>query len=302
MIALTDFQFSLVPDITSEAEIAFGAGQHVEVDKDGFNPGGPEWSTQDGVNPINGVTRFGIDTLNSTTWALDMFVNAQDDPEALTFLAELQKAWLYGPASGANGKVAAVRYCLAGRTRWVYGRPRQFAAKFSNQFLNGYIPITANFKTADSLSYDDLLQETTLQFVEGSEGGFILPIILPAVSDPPGEAEVDIFVGGDHKAYPIIRFNGPVVNPSLTWADGSASLSISANIPADDWIEVDTRPWQQSVTKKSGASVPGSLGRRQYLEDMTLAPNQHTQFSFRGTSSTGTATCSISWRDTHTTL
>lgn len=302
MIALTDFQFSLVPDATSDTEILFGAGQHVEVAEDGFAPGGPEWSVQDGTNPINGATRFGIDVLNSTTWALDMYANAEDDPEALTYLAELQKAWLYGEASKVNGRVGAIRYALAGRTRRVYGRPRQFAAKFSNQMLSGYVPITANFKTVDSLSYADIAQATTLQFVSGSVGGMILPVTLPAVSDPPGLAQGDIYVGGDHKTYPVIRFNGPVVNPSLTWADGSASLTLAASILAGDWIEVDTRPWQQSVTKKSGASVPGSLGRRQYLEDMTLAAGQHHQFSFRGTSSTGTATCSISWRDAYTTL
>lgn len=302
MIALQDFQYSLVPDIRTEDEIPFGRFQHIEVSQDGFGPGGPEWTTQDDVNPINGATRFGIDVLNGTTWALDAFVNAGDDPEALTFLAELQNAWLYSEAAKSNGRVGAIRYALAGRTRLVYGRPRQWSAKFSNQFLNGYIPITANFKTVDALFYDDTEQETTMQFVEGSEGGLVLPFILPAISDPPGEAQGDIYVGGDHAAYPVIRFNGPVLNPSLTWNGGGSTLSISANILADDWIEVDTRPWQQSITKKSGASVPGSLGRRQYLEDMTLAPKQHHQFSFRGTSSTGTATCSISWRDAFTTL
>lgn len=299
MIELEDYQFSLIPDANQLDEIPFGLDLPIEVEEDGFDPGGPEWVTQDGTNPITGATRFGIDQVTGGAWTFDMFVNSQEDSDALESLSSLADAWIHSPAAKIPGRVAALRYQLAGRTRRVFGRPRRWSAPLNNSLINGMILVTAEFKLVDPLFYDDAESSVTIPFVEDSVGGLILPVMMPAVSAPPGLANGNIFVGGNHEAYPIIRFVGPIVNPSLAW--GNRKLQLETTIDEGGWIEIDTQPWQLSIKRNDGASVPGVLARRQYLEDMTL-PTGPQQLTFRGFSETGTAQCVVRWRGANSSL
>lgn len=298
MIALEDYQFSLIPDIRLSDEFVFGLDQTVEIEPDGWDVGTAEWVTQDGTNPINGASRFGNDQLTGPTHSFSLYVNKQEDYDALAELALMQKAWLYG-AKREPGKIAAIRYQVGGRTRMFYGRPRAWSPVMNNDLINGMIKVEATFKAADALYYDDVWGSTSIPFIETSAGGIILPATLPISSMPPGETNGNIYVAGDHEAYPIARFVGPIENPSLQW--GNTKLALNYDVPELGWVEIDARPWIQTVVTNDGRNIPGALARRVYLQDMLLPPGP-VSMNFRGNSSTGTATAEVSWQPARVSL
>jgi hypothetical protein len=203
MLDLSDFQFEILPDEDSVDGVGFGIHLDVSVDDGGFDPGTAEWATQDGQNPLDGTTMFGRDTLLGETWAWNAHINRQTVGEALQTLRALRKAWRARGILDEPGKMAVVRYQMEGERRRVYGRPRRFAAPPDNKILNGYIPVTMDFKTAVATSFDDLEQITTVNFVVDSDGGLRFPTRFPASPLPPGEREGSILVGGDAPTYPV---------------------------------------------------------------------------------------------------
>lgn len=295
---LADYQFEILPDSGSTSGVPFGIGLNVSLDDGGWDPGENEWQTQDGTNQVNGATAFGNDVLLGPTWAWAMHVNRDDPTTALTSLNELSKAWRARDIVERPGKMSVMRYRLAGRDRRVYGRPRRWAAPPNNRILGGLIPIAATFKLADAYTYDDLSQSTTIPFALTSTGGFTFPVTFPATTLPGGQRQGLITVGGDVAAFPVIRINGPISAPMVK-CDNTWTLSMPAlSLLAGQWVEIDTRPWAQSVLRNGLYSEAGKLARRIRLRDLRLTPGNH-DISFSGVSVEGTATCAVTWRNTY---
>lgn len=292
MTTLNEMQFELLPTMDSEDGVVFGIGADVSVDDGGFDPGEDSWITQDASNPRRGGTNFGIDLLDGPTWAWSLHVDTIDVPTAVDALATFKSAWRAAQIRSTSGAVIPLRYALGGRVRRVYGRPRRFAAPPSNRILGGYVPITVDFKCADSYTYDDQGDGVLLGINSGSTGGLIFPTTFPTNVTPVGIHTTYGTVGGDAPTYPVVRFNGPVLNPSLATDDWT--LSLSTSLLAGQWIEVDLRPWAISALRNDGSSAADALGRRTYLSDMKLEPGQH-QFVLRGIDETNSATCAVTW-------
>lgn len=295
MIDLQDFQFELLPDEDSSDGHGFGIHLGTSLDDGGFDPGSADWAVQDSVNPLTGVTMFGRDQLLGETWAWNLHINQEDVATALTELRALRAAWRARDTVTEPGKMSVVRYQMEGERRRVYGRPRRFAAPPDNKILNGYVPVTCDFKTVTPLVFDDLEQLTTIGFVVESSGGLIFPTTFPVSPLPDGQREGSIVVGGNAATYPIAIFNGPLLNPWVQW-DGRR-WSFNINVPDGSVFKVDPRPWKQTITL-DGQAKPGALGRRQYLSDMTMSPGGH-EVIFGGQSGTGTASLELRWRNAH---
>lgn len=298
MIDLQDFQFELIPDVDHSADsVGFGLGLNVSVEKDGFDPGTAEWITQDGQNALDGSTVFGRDNLAGPTWAWSAFVNEQEVGTALSTLSTLSRAWRARATIGTPQGVSAIRYQLDGRRRLIFGRPRRFNAPPNNQMLTGYIPVTMDFKCADALHYDaDMKTTGPVSFVAESDGGLIFPTTFPVSPLPDTSREGALLVGGDAPTWPIIRFDGPILNPKIQW--GGREWRFTYNLLDGDWLEIDTRPWKRTILRNGQYNASGTLNRKQYLSDMVLEPGGH-EVAFRGQSSTGTASCTVSWYDAY---
>lgn len=295
MLDLNDFQFEILPDVDLDTNgVGFGLGLNVSVDKEGFDPGTAEWTVQDTQNPANGATQFGRDQLAGPTWAWNAFVNEQETADALVTKDAISKVWRARAILDRPGATACVRYQLPGRTRRIYGRPRRFNAPPNNLLLNGYIPVTMDFKAADSLHYDDVEQSVSIGFVVASDGGLVFPVTFPYSSLPDSHREGAILVGGDSPTYPIIRIDGPILNPSVQWA--GRVWGFTYDLQDGDWLEIDTRPWKQTILRNGQYNASGAMNRRQYMRDMTLEPGGY-EVAFRGQSSSGTALCTFRWRN-----
>lgn len=296
MIALDDFQFELLPDEDSVAGIGFGIGLDVSLDNGGFDPGAGASSSQDVDDSSDGTTMFGVDHPLGDTWAWSLHVNRHSVADALATLRAFRTAWRARATKLVVGKQSIIRYCTEGEIRRVYGRTERFAAPPDNRILSGYVPITCDFKASTALTFADVQQSTTLNFVVSSSGGLVFPTTFPASPLPDGQREGGIVVGGDTATYPIVTFIGPITNPWVQW--NSTKRQFNIDIPTGHSLTMDTRPWKRTIMYDGQYSRPGALGRRQYMADMTIEPGGH-EVTFGGNSSEGTAQCIFAWRNAY---
>lgn len=290
MIVLEDHQFELLPTEDADTGVPFGIGHPIHCTADGFDPGTNDWITQDQDNPFTGSTTMGRDVRKGSTFTWSLFVNGTTEEDATAALSTLATAWTGEGIRETPGVYTALRYHMAGRTRRVIGRPRRFAQTLDNRILSGMIPITCDFQRVSPLYFADGIEFDTLDLVAESTGGVVFPVTFPITSLPSGSNEGEVFVGGTHKTYPIIRFTGPVTNPELVTS--AWTLKLNTTILEGDWIEIDTRPWVMTVRRASGASVAGLVDPRVSLSKLLLTPGNQS-FAFRGSSATMTATCVI---------
>jgi hypothetical protein len=291
--ALNEMQFEILPFADAEEGVPFGIGLEVSIDEDGFSPGGPDWATQDAENPLNGATNFGRDHLLGPTWLWSAHANGDDTESAVQAMENLAAAWRAREIREIPGEVTAIRYQLAGRTRRVFGRPRRWSGSPDNLILSGYAPITMDFKCSDANVYDDAETVVNVGLITGSDGGFVFPVTFPVTTLPPGESDLQGLVGGTQPTYPIIRFDGPITNPTLETNDWAVSLDMTIGV--GEYVEIDTRPWAQTVLLNGSASVAGALGHRQWLSRMVLEPGRH-DFLFRGNAASLGSACEVRWR------
>jgi len=287
MATVNDYGFEL-------SDVPFGIGQDVTVENEGFDPGAAEWIVQDTEDSRDGHTRFGRDKLGGPTWTWVLSTDKETPEEALAAAGRLAAAWRAEEIRDDPGATLRLRYRVGGRTRCVFGRPRRWAAPPSNRILTGYIPITADFKCVDHLHYDDAQDEVLISVSPTSAGGFVLPQAPPLTSLPSGDREGMINVGGDQLTAPIIRIDGPIVNPWVQGLDWRIDLDLS--LTAGQWVEVDARPWRATVLRNGATNASEALGRRQWLHQVRLTPGNQ-EIRFGGSGSAGTSTCRVTWRN-----
>lgn len=302
MTILSEKQFEILPEAEAPSGFVFGIGAAVSINDGGFDPGESNWFTQDGENTRRGVVGFGRDVPGAKNWIWSSHVDQLDLDSAVAVLEEMESAWTPSLLVRNPGAVTALRYRLAGRDRRVFGRPRRFAAPPTNLIDGGYIDLTHEFQTVDAYTYDDLESSMEILYASSVEGGgFVLPTPMPITTQPSlGNGSSQISIGGTKPAYPIIRFNGPWINPVMhtdNW-----TLRWNGSIPAGGWVEIDARPWVLTVTNQDGASAVAGLDRRVWLEDLWFAPKSQPQISLEGVATSGGASATVRWRNTWTSI
>lgn len=302
MTVLAEHQFEILPSAEAASGFVFGIGAAVSIDAEGFDPGETEWMTQDSENTRRGNRAFGRDVLGAKTWVWESHTDQEDVATAVQTLEDFSAAWQPELLVRDPGVQTSLRYHLAGRTRRIFGRPRRFAAPPTNLILNGFVPITHDFALVDSYTYDDVQSSVQIPYSSGaSTGGFTLPATMPvATIASEGNGGGQVSVGGNAKAYPVIRLNGPWTNPVFITDDWV--LSWTGAIGVGQWIEIDCRPWALTALNQAGASVVGGLSRRTWLEDCWFAPGSQPQISLDGTTSGGSASADVKWRNTWTSI
>lgn len=284
--------------------VVFGLDCRVQSDPEVGVP----WNdvrSQDSINPVGDDTRMGRDRRSPGSWSFKLFVDQEDEADALDALDELATAWDADEIRANPDAVMALRYHLAGRTRRVYGRPRRWTAPLTNDLLNGYIVITADFQLRTGLYFDDMESSVEIDSRPTvSDGGFDVPFDAPIEfqgQSPPREKPV-IVTG--RKATPVVvDFHGPSVNPVLELPDWR--LQLNATIPAEETFTVDSRPWSLGVTRKDGSPVSASvLGRSTRLRELVLranpdgTPREHSAI-YTTADTSGQSKVTVRWRNAH---
>jgi hypothetical protein len=249
----------------------FGLHQAIGIEEKGFQPGSALYG-------------------EPATWVFEGFVDQSTDVEALEALAALRRRWT---RFREPSDLPALRYALAGRTRRVYGQPQKWDQTIDNRLFGGGGALSMEFKTLDSLHYDDSEQQRLLNISPASLGGYPVPFTTPWSSLHSGVSERSMLVGGDQAAPFTVEFTGPLVGGYL--AGGDWRIELVASLGIGDTAVVSTLPWDYSV-RVNGSSAAGILaGTTTRLSKARLNPNGET-LAFGGTSSSGTATATIRWR------
>lgn len=301
MTALAEHQFEILPSAEANDGYVFGIGADIHVNGEGgFDPGSMDWLAQDQNNVRRGVRAFGRDTPGGKSWSWNSHTNCDDVASAVSAIEALSGYWRAPQAMESPGEHVAIRYRIADRERRVFGRPRGFSAPPSNLILSGMVPITHDFMTVDSYTYDDLESSVVVPYASSVEGGgFILPATMPLVTNPSeGNATGQISVGGNAKTYPVIRFNGPWLNPVID--TGTWRIQWTGAILAGGWIEIDTRPWRLTVLDQSGASAVAGIARRSDWSSWYFQPNTQPQIALSGVATGGSASAVVRWRNAWT--
>lgn len=300
MTALQEHQFEILPTEDAVDGYVFGIGAEVHVDGEGFDPGSMEWLSQDQNNTRRGIRAFGRDLPGAKTWAWESHTDCEDVPSAVAAVEAFSGFWRAPDVAESPSEHTAIRYRIADRERRVFGRPRNFSAPPSNLILSGLVPITHDFVTVDSYTYDDLESAVVVPYSSSVEGGgWIFPNTFPLVTNPSdGNATGQLAVGGNAKTYPVIRFNGPWLNPVIDF--GIWRIQWTGSIPAGGWVEIDARPWRLTALNQSGASVIEGIARRSDWSSWHFKPNTQPQIALSGVAMGGSASAVVRWRNAWT--
>lgn len=282
--------------------VVFGVDSPVQHEADA-TPGTYSWRTQDQQTPGRDANSFGRDLIEPGTWAFKLFVDGKDEANALEILEDLGDIWRGDDVRSRVGAVKELRYRLGGRTRVCYGRPRRFDYTLNNAFMSGYIPVTADFKMASELYFDDFENYIDVGFLQPTTGGFEAPFITPLTTENIGGPNVPYtFAVGGRKPTPMmIDFKGPLTNNPSLQIDGRFVAQLQRDVPDGVTVTVDARPWVSAVYREDDAGVAGILSPRSRMPDMKLSVGTHVA-TLGGSSPTGTGKCRIRWRPAYPTV
>lgn len=246
----------------------------------------------DVLNPVGDDILFGRDRRTAPEWRWAIRVGHGDPGVTLAALGRLASAWDSLPTD--PGRESVLRYAVAGRTRRVYGRARELEPEVTQVYDLGRVVSNASFQARDPWYYDDVAQAVTVGLVPVSSGGLQSPLRSPLTTVAGAQRQGLITVGGNAPAPVEITFRGPISNPVVSSTGWSVGLT--GSLAYDQSVTINTRTGE--VTRNDGANLAGRLTRRTYLPDARLKPGAR-EIVFGGTDATGTATCTVQWRDTY---
>jgi len=261
--------------------------------------GAPETRDADTPSPREDGTGFGRDWLDGFTITFDInIISRLHATTARDAWSAMAAAWKNPALRTTPRAVVPLRYRLSGVDRRVYGRPRNIAHTPGNS-KQGWIPVTAEFVTAEPWTYDDAEQSTTVPIVGSVTGGFPVPASAPWSSVAAGSpTERAVVVGGDTPTWLPFTVHGPVINPVVEVA-GQWTATLRTTLLSGQWVTVDPRPWNRSVRDHAGGNRAGVFSAATpALSAMRVPPGVH-QVGFSGQDLTGTAYVQPRWRNCH---
>ena len=293
-----DYQFSLSYPGGSGA--TFGRGQLVQVEK--FAPGTVTHRHTDQPAPKIDAMLFGIDLQTPPLWTFTLWTNTTTTADALAALDPLAKCWNAKPVRSVPGAVSELRYSIAGRSRSVFGRPRQFTPvpTAPNQ---GRIDVVADFQLAENISYDVDTNQASVGInpstITGT--GFSFPIKFPIyAATTPIARTGEAIIGGSAPTWVTVTMTGPVGNP---WVQiGDQRFALTGTVAVNETITLTGQPWsltgQQGIYSSTSGYRSSMLDPRSRLSQLRFDPGTYP-VTFGGFDTTGTATASVSWRNAY---
>lgn len=252
-----------------------------------FNPAGAAVLNQDIQSPTGDSIFFGSDQLAPPLWTLDLQMGEFNPQDAMLHYGSLSRVWR---ANRKPGQVSKLRYAIAGRTRFVYGRPRLITPNPYWAVGVGLMLARADFQTQDTLHYDDEARTLTVYAAPEASGGFDVPFDAPIALSGTGTRQGIIEGGGDAPAPFELTIHGPILNPVVRSSDWNIGLNGTVN--AGQSVTVNTLTYE--VTSSSGANVSGMLSRSTDMDAARLDPGA-SEVIFEGQDATGTAKCVVDW-------
>lgn len=244
--------------------------------------------------PNEDGTRFGVDYREGQVLTFDMAVWRRAQP-SYDQVSKLQSMWRNPEFRTTPNAVTTLRMNRGGRTRRVYGRPRNFKPTYGN-IERGWAPITATFACSDNNFYDDLETSREIGLANPPTAGLVLPTTAPVRITQHSAVYTNITVQGDAPSWPVFRIHGPVTEPTITYDDKwQIKLLISLNHRQD--VTIDSRPWYRQTLRNDGANLSGVYTADSVvMRDMAFTPGLHN-LVYTGIDPTLTSRITVGWRN-----
>jgi hypothetical protein len=216
----------------------------------------------------------------------------------------LRQVWHADSIRGKAGRVAWLLHTTAGRTRQMYGRPREFAIAHSRLTRQGYTPVVCKFVAVDDRFYDQTEKDEEL-YDRKFMGRPARPGRWMPGAGWQSKKTALLKQLGKINTYPYIEIHGPCKNPKIT-IPNLWTVQLSLTIADGERVVIDPRPWVRTVTHYKGTtskSVADKLTRSSpRLAKMFLPPGYWTaSFSFTNAAafSLEGPRVRIAWRDAY---
>ncbi|MFI8085928.1 hypothetical protein ACIF6L_34700 [Kitasatospora sp. NPDC086009] len=289
MTDLIDWQHDL-------AGVRIGAGTNVVI-RDIQGIGQPEKRSNDVEPAREDGLRPAADYYGGRLVRIDCAVRCPGDPgAALDILAALVEHADPDGVRLAAGETVQLRMKYPGRpVRMLRGRLRK-AEETQEQLKHGWLPIDIEFLATDPLFYTDQPLQQSILPSAVSRGGFEAPAIAPVVTAqvPTGQLPGVLDNAGTAPTWPVLRINGPCVNPVITHVESDRSLALTVALLAGQWVEIDTRPGWRTVLRDNGASVATLLRWGDRIDEFVIPPGR-SRLRFEATDPTTTAVLTATW-------
>jgi len=173
----------------------------------------------------------------------------------------------------------------------VNARVRRRSVKIDPDFSYGKAIGTYEFFCPDPLIYDDTQQSVDIAQSSSSVGRTYNRTY--DVTYGAGSANNLVINNGWATTYPVITINGPVINPQISDNSTGNFLLINYSLQSSDIMVIDTN--LRSITLNG-------VNRRALLDNTSswfAALSGTTILTFRGTGTSGSTTCVVSWRNAY---
>lgn len=293
LVALQDQQFEI-------GDTRFG-GTLDAVKLDSLDVGSASYDVQDQDNPFGPTTYFGRDTLRGPEWTFEMVTDggvAGTIADARHAAEALALEWR-SPYHHDENRLQVLRYSLGGNTRRVYGRGRKFSMDVVPLSFSGTAPISATFKLAENIYYNDLTSSISIPIVAPTQAGLIAPLKAPLTTAGQTQfAQRGIEIGGTVPTPVTVTFHGPVLRP---WVRGNGFfVQYDFGLAEDQTLTISGLN-QLLAVDNFGRNLTGKMSANTRMSNVRIAPGMN-YFTFGGSDSTGSASATISWRNAYTML
>ena len=264
---------------------------------DGFDPGSATMRDQDVQPTGSDRTLMGRDYLSTRTILLTVVIlrEGRDDSDVWDLLDEVAGAWRADDVRDDPGRVVYLRWRANGRTRMVWGRPRQFERRGQVVWDDTFVTAQMGFTLSDQTVYDGESPDgftLTLRLGSPAQSFWVLPLELPWVPSLASSHSPNTLRNGNVRvpfqatftADPAFATDGLV----LSWPGGK--LALRQPLLPGHTVSVDTRTRVQLVDGK-----PGKAFTLDSSVDGTLPPGE-TVLSFYAGGMPTNATCVVTWR------
>src|SRR5690606_38047581 len=157
----------------------------------------------------------------------------------------------------------------------------------------GVAGATGDFEMADP-NWCGVGRSAFVRFIAGTLTGFKFPATFPVVTVGERQTTELVRVTGECPTPVVVDVQGPIVNPLIQV--GPLRFETKVSVPSGQKLVINGWPGERAITL-NGKPVPGVVsGASTRLSEAVLSPGDH-EVSLRGTSSSGTASLTVRWRD-----
>jgi hypothetical protein len=289
-------QYSIGKD-GSAAAFVFGKGANsIQIQNTATDTGSINVQDQSVVG--HDGTLFGIDTLPGMVITQTGFAYSPVPVvTALDAYSALAGAWNDPTVRLADGAVQVFRAFYPGSavTRRCYGRGRKIMPTLGLVYT-GQVPFTSQFQAADNTWYSDVQQSLLLTQRPSFKGTLTPPLTPPYQLAAANNFQQNVIANtGTLPTWPVIIFTGPVSFPSFSFVNTPVIIGYGSTLGPSDTLVIDTRPWARTAMLNGSNSVAGLLTGNPMIS-LQVQPGA-TVVKFSGQDFTGTATCTVQWRN-----